>query len=374
MDHQLRPLAFQSSLAAEHLGALGFAGVLLTAPESVYYTTGFPTLPDSGNPILVALRNQVPSFAYIGADGQVTLLCWIGAMLGFSFGADEVRSFFDANSAIEELRDFLRERVPEGAKIGVEATCPLFVLNAVLERATSMDNVVVADEVLLRQRLRKSDAEIALMRRATEIVEATVTDLRGHIAVGASRLRVISAAKRLMMERGASGIDHTTIAFGGSNPEIAVDETLLPGKLVTLDLGATLDGYVSDNRRLLYTGVVPADLRALHETMCGIVATVGAALTPGTAFADIYNLAVAEFGKRDLPPFFLTAGHSLGLQVEEAWITAESALTIVPGMVLNIELYSPYSDGTSIGDEETYLITDAGPVRLTISDPAIISI
>ncbi len=374
MDHHVHPLAFQQSLVAEQLSSLGCAGLLLTAPESVYYATGFPTLPDSGNPILFALRNQVPSFAYIGADGQVTLLCWIGATLGFSFGADAVRSFFDVQSAIEELRDLLRERVPEGARIGVEATCPFFVLKAVLERVTTLDRVVVADEVLLRQRLIKSDAEVALMRRATEIVEATVDDLRNALAVGASRLWTIAAAKRLMLEHGATGIDHTTIAFGGSNPEIAVDETLMPGKLVTLDLGATVDGYVSDNRRLLYAGEVPPDLQALHETMCGIVATVGSALIPGTAFADIYNLAVAEFGKHDLPPFFLTAGHSLGLQVEETWITAESDRVVAPGMVLNIELYSPSSDGTSIGDEETYLITGTGPSRLTISDPALVSI
>jgi len=192
--------------------------------------------------------------------------------------------------------------------------------------------------------------------------------------VGASRLKVISAAKRIMLGQGASGIDHTTIAFGASNPEIAVDETLLAGRLVTLDLGATVEGYVSDNRRLLYTGPVPDDLRALHTTLCGIVARVGAAAQPGTPFADLYNLAVEAYGEHNLPPFFLSAGHSLGLQVEEAWITAESALTVEAGMVLNIELYSPYTDGTSIGDEETYLITEAGPQRLTQSDPAIRSI
>jgi Xaa-Pro aminopeptidase len=370
MEHQMRPLAFRPDILTEQLRALGYAGVLLTSPESIYYTTGFPALPDSGNPILFALRNQLPAFVYLSAAGRATLVCWIGATLGFSFGVDETRSCFDLNSAVEEVRDLLREQLPEGARVGVESTCPAYVLNVVLER-TDPANVVFADELILRQRLRKSAAELARMRRATEIVEATTAELRKHIAVGASRLKVISAAKRIMLEQGASGIDHTTIAFGAANPEIAVDETLLAGQLVTLDLGASVEGYVSDNRRLLYTGPVPDDLRALHATMCAIVARVGAAAIPGTPFADLYALAVELYGEHGLPPFFLSAGHSLGLQVEEAWITGESALTVEPGMVLNIELYSPASDGTSIGDEETYLITEASSQCLTTSDPAI---
>lgn len=373
MEHQLCPLAFQSAPTAVQIGALDLAGVLLTTPESVYYTTGFPALPDSGNPILFALRNQVPSFVWLGADGRVTLLCWIGATLGFSFGDAEVRSFFDRNSAVEELRDLLAERLPNGAKVGIESDCPAYILNALLER-TAMANVIFADDLLLRQRLIKNADEIARMQRAAQIVEGAVVELRRHIAVGASRLKVISAAKRAMLDLGASGIDHTTIAFGASNPEIAVDETLAAGQLVTLDLGATVDGYVSDNRRYLFTGPVPDDLRTLHATLASIVERVGMAATPGTAFADLYNLAVNEFGKADLPPFFINAGHSLGLQVEEAWITAESALTVAPGMVLNIELYSPTASGIGIGDEETFLITADGPTRLTTSDPAIRSI
>jgi len=33
-------------------------GVLLTSAENVYYTTGYPALPGTGNPIIFALQNQ----------------------------------------------------------------------------------------------------------------------------------------------------------------------------------------------------------------------------------------------------------------------------------------------------------------------------
>lgn len=373
MPHHLRPLAFARAPLVAQLAAEGLDGLLLTSPEAIYYTTGLPMLSGNGNPILHALKNQLPAFVYLGADGKLALLCWIGATLGFEFEVDEVRNFFDWNSASEELRDFLRERLTPEAKVGIEATCPYFAL-AVLQTVTSSAPLPGADALILSQRLRKSPEEIALMRRATEIVETTVAELRGHVGIGASRLAVISAAKRLMISHGATGIGHTTIAFGAANPEIAYDETLGAGQIITLDLGAVVDGYCSDNRRLLYQGTVPDELRALHTTMCGIVAQVGAALQPGTPFADLYTLATQLYEAQGLPPFFLSVGHSLGLQTEEAWIGPESTLAVEPGMVLNIELYAPFTDGSNIGDEETYLITASGPERLTQSDPAIKSI
>jgi Xaa-Pro aminopeptidase len=373
VSYALHPLAFAKEPLVAQMAAQGFDGLLFTSPEAVYYLTGLPTLAGSGNPILHALKNQLPFFVYVGADGKLTLFCWIGATLGFAFDVDEVRSFFDANSAIEELRDFLQERLRPESRVGIETSCPFTVVNTLYSIAATPAQAV-ADTWLLQQRLCKSEAEVALMRRATAIIEATVAELSGQLTVGASRLAVISAAKQRMLAHGATGIGHTTIAFGTSNPEIAFDETLQPQQLVTLDIGAVVDGYCSDNRRLCYTGAVPDDLRALHETMCGIVATVGTALQPGVAFADLVALATQQYEEKGLPPFFLNVGHSIGLQTEELWIAAESDATVQPGMVLNIELYAPYTDGSNIGDEETFLVTTSGPVRLTQSAPAIKSI
>jgi len=370
--HVPMPGAGRSALV-EQIRARGLAGILLTSPENVYYTSGLPTLPGCGNPILFSLRNQLPFFVFIGADGKTTLLCWIGATLGFSFEVDEVRSFFNRESALDELQEVLAATLQSGAMLGVESSCQLDVLSR-LQRLVEPSSLIVIDELLLQQRLCKTEMELALLRRATAIVEQTVAELRKQVAPGISRLALINTAKRLLLEHGATGIGHTTIAFGAANPEIAFDEVLAPGQVVTLDLGAVVDGYTSDNRRLLYTGPVPDDLHALHQTMCSIVERLGRALVPGTPFADLYNLATELYAAHDLPPYFMSVGHSIGLQTEETWITFDSPYTVQPGMVLNIELYTAYHDGSNIGDEETFLVTEHGAVRLTQTDPAIQSI
>ena len=357
----------------EQIKGSNLDGILLTSPENVYYTTGLPTLPGCGNPILFSLKNQLPFFTYIGSDGKTTLLCWIGATLGFTFNVDDVRSFFSWDSALDELQEFLTPILKPGAKIGVESGCPFYLLSklqALVEPAT----ITSIDDLLLRQRLVKSEAELALMRKATTAVAMAVSALRGQITTGISRLALINTAKKLLLEHGATGIGHTTIAFGSSNPEIAFDESLAPGQVVTLDLGAVVDGYTSDNRRLLYSGPIPDDLRQLHRTMCSIVDQLGQALRPGTPFADLYNLAVEIYATHELPPYFINIGHSIGLQTEEAWITFDSPYSVQAGMVLNIELYTNYQDGSHIGDEETFLVTEHGAIKLTQTDPAIQSI
>jgi Xaa-Pro aminopeptidase len=374
MSHHVQTPGVSKARIGEQIRARELQGMLLCSPEHVYYTSGLPAVQGSGNPILFALKNQLPSFVYIGADGRLTLLCWIGATLGFTFDADETRNFFNRESAIDELQDFLQATLQPGARVAIEQTCPLYVYS-VLQHIVDPSRIVVeADDLLLPLRLVKTEREIALIRKATHIVEASVADLRSQIKPGISRLELINAAKRRMLEHGASGIGHTTIAFGTSNPEIAFDETLEANKVVTLDLGAVVDGYASDNRRLLYTGSIPDDLRNLHNAMCEIVEQVGNALQPGVAFADIYTLATELYEARGLPPFFISAGHSIGLQTEEAWISPDSALTIQAGMALNIELYTPYSDGSHIGDEETFLVTESGSIRLTQTDPAMQSV
>lgn len=268
MSHHVQTPGVAKASIVEQIRARELQGMLLCSPEHVYYTSGLPAVQGSGNPILFALNNQLPSFVYIGADGRLTLLCWIGATLGFTFDADETRNFFNRESAIDELQDFLQATLQSGVRVAIEQTCPFYVYSVLKNIVDPSHIVAEADDLLLSLRLVKTEREIALIRKATRIVEASIADLRGQIKPGISRLELINAAKRRMLEHGASGIGHTTIAFGTSNPEIAFDETLKANKVVTLDLGAVVDGYASDNRRLLYTGSIPDDLRDLHHTMC----------------------------------------------------------------------------------------------------------
>jgi len=235
-------------------------GLFLSSPENVFYTTGYPCLPSSGNPIIHALRNQNPYFAFAGRDGEIILLCWGPATLGIDYGADDARMSFTSQMAADDLVALIEEKLKPGCTIGVESTFPYYALRLLEEHARPA-NIQVVDDLLLQLRLIKSPAEIELIRKSTEIIDRTLMELAQNLRLGMGRLELIREAKSRMLNNGADGVDHITAAFGMANPEVALDEMLERNQIVTLDLGAIYHGYVSDNRRLVYTGKVPEALK-----------------------------------------------------------------------------------------------------------------
>ncbi len=339
-------------------------GLFLSSPENVFYATGYPCLPGSGNPIIHALRNQNPYFVYIANDGQVILLCWGPAAMGIEYGADDVRMSFTTQMTTDDLGALIDEKLKPGCTVGIESTFPYYAFHLLEEHAKPAD-IQIIDDLFYQLRMIKSPAEVELIRLSTMIVDQTVKELAQNLHLGMGRLELIREAKQRMLRNGADGVDHVTAAFGIANPEIALDEPLEQNQIVTLDLGAVYQGYVSDNRRLVFTGRVPQALKELHKKLCWVVAEMGKALVPGKTFAEVHAYAYDLYAKAGIDPMFLHVGHSLGLQVEEHWIMSDDPTPIQPGMVLNIELYSPSDEGVMIGDEETFLVTAAGPEQLS---------
>ena len=362
-DDSLRPVGLDRARLFRLMKGCELDALLLSSPENVFYTTGYPSLPGSGNPIVYALRNQLPFFSLAGADETITLLCWGGAWLGLEYEVDDVRPFFMREMADEVLAELVDERLAAGGRFGVESTLPHSVGRLIQERAPAAE-LVVADDLLASLRLVKTPAEVERIRTSTRIVDRTVVELVPLLRLGMGRLELIRLAKLRLLEYGADAVDHVTMAFGAANPEVALDEPLERDQIVTLDLGAVYKGYVSDNRRLVFTGSVPRSLRTLHAQLCRVVAAVGGALRPGTTFAELHALALQQFAAEGLEPLFIHVGHSIGLQVDERWILGDDQTVLEPGMVLNIELYSPSDDGVLVGDEETFVVTAGEPELL----------
>ena len=91
--------------------------MLLASPENVHYTTGYTCLPSSGNPILYTLRNRLPYFSHVDAEGQVTLLCWGFSAEGVNFGADRLVGFDEFHEAVAAVTNLVTE-------VGATATSP----------------------------------------------------------------------------------------------------------------------------------------------------------------------------------------------------------------------------------------------------------
>jgi Xaa-Pro aminopeptidase len=358
-----KPVGIDYGRVASLMKARGLDGIFLSSPENVFYATGFPCLPGSGNPIIHALRNQDPYLAFLDSGGSAALLCWGPAAMGVEYGTEDVRMSFSPQMAADDLSALVEEKLQAGCTVGVESSFPYSAFS-VLEEKARPAQIVLVDDLLVQLRLVKTPAEVERIRRSTQIVDRTVMELADVLRLGMGRLELIREAKYRMIRNGADGVDHVTMAFGTANPEIALDEPLEADQIVTLDLGAVFEGYVSDNRRLVYTGSLPETLKELHRKLCWIVAEMGRTLRPGRTFAEVHAHAADLYAQAGIDPMYLHVGHSIGLQVEERWIMSDDPTPIEPGMVLNIELYSPSDEGVMIGDEETFLVTTGEPETL----------
>ena len=252
-----------------------------------------------------------------------------------------------------------------GGTLGLESTAPRYVVELLGDAGVTTGT---ADRVIDDMRQIKTAEEIELIRRSTAMIEAGVGELYGVLEVGMSRAELMRIARTMLIERGATGISHLTFTFGGSNPEIEIAEPLPRDRLVTLDLGAIVGGYCSDNRRYAFTGELPDSVREAYETMVSIVDDVGAMLVPGTTHAEIFERALELHRERGVEPLarFTHTGHNIGLETEERWLADSPDETIEAGMAINIELYTTLETYGQIGDEETYVISAEGPDRLTV--------
>ncbi len=363
MSNMIVAIGYDSSKASYLIKEKKIEGILLSSPENVYYFTGAPVLPGTGNPILYALRNNVPSFAFVDNEGKVTLFTWFGVTMGIDYSVSDIRSYMDLNGAIDELTSFISEKLGSNAKIGIESFCP-YKITELLDKSGITFEIV--DDLVSELRKIKKKEEIEYLKKSIEIAELALSESINKIKVGVNRKELAKALRESMMKNGATAIDHLTIAFGASNPEVLIDETLMEGQIVTIDIGAVYEGYVSDIRRLFFSGSdIPQETVDLYKKMVQIVDMVSQALKPGITFGAIYELAVELYRNAGLEPMFISVGHSIGILTEELLILQGSEVNIEENMALNIELYAPDENGVMIGDEETYIIENGKSKRLT---------
>ncbi len=351
----------------------GMDTVVLTSPESIAYVTGYPVLPASGNPILFGIRNVYPFYVLINSTGKIFLVAWEYSILDIELDVDAILIHSDRFEAEKKLRQLVRDEACNSGKIGIEFSCPYWMTQLLSEEISSI-NFSSVDDIIENLRYIKSESEIEMMRKSTAIVEASVKELFPLLYSGIGRSDVINKSKKLMIENGASGIGHCTISFGASNPEVEINEKLEDNKLVVIDLGASYYGYASDNRRYGFTGEIPEHIKEMYQTMCGIVNEIGDALAPGVEGKELYFMAVELFKREGLEPKFRHIGHTMGLQTEEVWFDQYCERKLEAGVVLNVELYNMIPSGENIGNEETYLVTADGNIRLTNLPQEIIRI
>jgi len=243
----------------------------------------------------------------------------------------------------------------------------------------------------------KSPREIETMRRSGKITASVLTELMQTARAGMSTRDLDELAEKGIRERGGiptfkgyHGYPATICA--SVNDEVVhgipSDYVLREGDLLSIDIGTTLDGYVSDSAVTIPIGAISNKAQALLEVtreclMLGIaqmqrgkhVGDIGAAVQ---VYAESHGYGVV----REL------AGHGVGTAMHEEpqvpnYGKAGTGMELRPGLVIAIEpmitegdrrveiLKDGWTVVTADGKlaahfEHTIAVTDEGPRILTL--------
>ncbi|ADV67465.1 M24 family metallopeptidase [Deinococcus maricopensis] len=340
----------------EFAAALTRAGVdalWVSRPENVRYVTGF-TSPEDGKALLT------PQGAVLYTDARYTEQ----ARLESSAEQFIARPPATLEHAAERVR---------GLRVGFEADALTVAALDDLRRFWPDATLVPTTGILETLRLIKTPDEIERIRQAQRIADEAFAAVRPLIRAGAVERDIEFAIEGEMRKRGARGWAHGFIVAGGERGALphghASDRVLQDGELVTVDIGAVYDGYVSDMTRTVRVGEVSAELRRIYHAVLEAEEAAIRAVRPGVRAADLDTLARDILTGHGLGEAFAhSLGHGVGLAVHEGpSLRGTSDDVLEPGMVITIEpgAYLPGLGGVRI--EDLVLVTEDGYEVLSTS-------
>ena len=142
-----------------------------------------------------------------------------------------------------------------------------------LFNALTVDSSSWLSSTLERMRIIKSEEEIEKIEAAQRIAEAAFSKLITSIRVGMTEKQVAAVLEFYMKDLGADGISFDTIAASGVNSAcphaVPTDKPLQNGEFLTLDFGATVDGYHSDMTRTVVIGKPDEEMKNIYNAVWG---------------------------------------------------------------------------------------------------------
>jgi len=325
---------------AERLAERGVDLLLVVDLVNLRYLTGFT----GSNGMAVVgrdLRRFVTDFRYIeqaaaqveGFDRELGPQDFITA-LGDGWPPGELRLGFEDDHVSVRRHARLRDVVPERIEL------------------------VPAGGLVEELRAVKEPGEIERIRAAAALADAVYGTLHEQGLTGRTEREVAVALEHEMRRLGAEGPSFASIvasAERGAFPHAVPTDAVIPADaLVTLDIGALLDGYCSDCTRTWATGELPDDLAAAYALVRRAQQEALDAVRPGPAGREVDAVARRIIdGAGHAEHFGHGLGHGVGLEIHEAPRLSRTAeAPLVAGHVVTVEpgVYLPGRGGVRIED------------------------
>ncbi len=301
-------------------------------------------------------------------ESRIAILPEIGEVSGFEYDTEGQLDF-------EELFAQVKAEHPSAKKIAFigRLIFPAIIMNK-LKKVFADAEIVDFDDVHYEQRIRKSPAEIEVLKTNWEMVSKMFETVVPKIEAGMTERHIEGMFEAEMMSLGAESYVQSfapMVATGQKNSYISMCRNTLrkigESEIINLAAGVCYEGYNGIICSPLVLGEIPQKIK--DAVMCAYEALnyASAKMIPGTpcdVVLNAYTDYLTKYGYIDYCPY--GSLHSTGmLECEAPVFTVDNKRVIEENMAICIDAYFKGMEWGSFRVEDCYLITDKGAKRMT---------
>ena len=282
-------------------------------------------------------------------------------------GSPDLRVWQEHQDPYRLAVDALQDRGIRTGRVAVEPTTRMFILTGLTRAGGAMtfeNGAAVVDAC----RMKKSPAELALLRRANQATKAALRAAADRVKPGMTEDEIRAMIRTAQETAGLTDI--WALVLSGPNAAYPHGtknrRAVAEGDLILVDTGGALHGYQSDITRTWALGAVDEPRRRAFETVRLAQAAALALIKPGTRCTDVDAAARKVMADRgfgtDYQRFTHRLGHGIGLEGHEhPYLVRDNHLRLEPGMTMSNEpgIYIPGEFGIRI--EDIVAVTDGEP-------------
>ncbi|MEL6996797.1 MAG: Xaa-Pro peptidase family protein [Pseudomonadota bacterium] len=358
--------------AVQALRGAELDAVLLFAPETHFWLTGYDTFGFAMFQCMV-----------LDAEGRIDLLTRAPdlrqARLTSTLGDDQIHIWpeYEGAQPAAELQDLLIQRGLGGGRLGIETdTAGLTAHNWEALRVAIGRDVTPCDALMRDLRRVKSDAEIAMIRRAAALSDDALDAALTETRAGAFEGDVLAAMQGAVFRGGGDYAGNEFIL--GSGPGALLcryysgrrhldDEDQL-----TLEWSGAYARYHAAMMRTLVIGKADATQRRMHTAAVEALEACEAAIRPGDTMGKVFDAHARVFDRHGLHHARLQAcGYGMGIAYNPIWVEFPmfyegNPLVMEQGQVFFLHMILMDSDaGLAMCWGHSVLVTETGAERLS---------
>lgn len=228
-------------------------------------------------------------------------------------------------------------------------------------------------------RSSKDEYELDMIRKAQKITDDAFDYILGKISPEMTENELAAELEYFIRRRGG-GISFDTIAVSGTMSAVPHgtprDVKIGKNTFVTMDFGATWNGYHADMTRTVVLGKADDDMKTVYNTVLEAQKRGLAAARAGISGSEVDEAARSYIVEQGYGGNFThSLGHSVGLEIHEAPGFSKMSMSFLPvNAVVTVEpgIYIPGKYGVRI--EDMVVLKEDGSINLTSSPKELIEL